>query len=415
MMASVALAIVVAVMTAAPHPPARRLIVAAAGPISTVSDALRQARPGDTIVVTAGVYREPRLEVRVPVVILGRGLAVLDAGGAHDALTVKADDVTVLGLTIRNVSPSFVEDRAGIRLDGAHGCRIEGNHLIDTFFGIYAARASDCTIADNEIEGHARRQTEAGNAIHLFSSARFTVSGNRVRGHRDGIYLEFSPHTTIAGNESRENLRYGLHFMFSDSCDYRRNVFRRNTSGVAVMYSHRVVMTGNRFEDSWGAASYGLLLKEIKDGRIEGNWIAGNTVGIFAESADRMVVTDNQFVRNGWALRLMADATDGEFRHNRFVGNTFDVATNSQSSSPNTFAGNYWDGYQGYDLDRDGVGDVPYRPVRLASVLVESNEPMLILLRSFFLDLLEVAERVMPVLTPDALVDRRPLMRWRSS
>jgi nitrous oxidase accessory protein len=414
-MGSLGLALAAAVMASAPHLPARRLVVAPAGPISTVSGALREARPGDTIVVTAGVYREPRLEIRVPVAIVGEGLAVIDAGGAHEALTVMADDVTVRGLTIRNVSPSFVEDRAGIRLDGVRGCRVQGNHLIDTFFGIYAARASDCTIADNRIEGHARRQTEAGNAIHLFSSTGFTVTGNLVRGHRDGIYLEFSPHTTIAGNESRENLRYGLHFMFSDSCDYRRNVFRRNASGVAVMYSHRVVMTGNRFEDSWGAASYGLLLKEIKDARIEGNWIAGNTVGIFAESADRMVVTGNQFVRNGWALRLMADATDGEFRHNRFVGNTFDVATNSQSSSPNTFAGNYWDGYQGYDLDRDGVGDVPYRPVRLASVLVEGNEPMLILLRSFFLDLLEVAERVMPVLTPDALVDRRPLMRWTAS
>jgi nitrous oxidase accessory protein len=414
-MASLVLAALAAVLAAGPHPPARRIVVAQEGPIASVRAALQQAHAGDTIVVTAGVYREPRLEIRVPLILLGEGPAVLDAGGAHEALTVKADDVTIRDLTIRNVSPSFVEDRAGIRLDGVHGCRVERNHLIDTFFGIYAARASNCTIAGNLIEGHARRQTEAGNAIHLFSSTGFTVSGNRVRGHRDGIYLEFSPHTTIAGNESRENLRYGLHFMFSDSCDYRSNVFQRNASGVAVMYSHRVVMAGNRFEDSWGAASYGLLLKEIKDGRIEGNWIAGNTVGIFAESADRMVVTDNQFVRNGWALRLMADATDGEFHHNRFVGNTFDVATNSRSSSPNTFAGNYWDGYQGYDLDRDGVGDVPYRPVRLASVLVEGNEPMLILLRSFFLDLLEVAERVMPVLTPDALVDRRPLMRWRSS
>jgi nitrous oxidase accessory protein len=414
-MASLAFMVALASLTATPHPPAHRIIVASDGQVSTISAALRQARAGDTVVVTAGVYREPRLEIRVPLVLLGEGLAVLDAGGAHEALTVKADDVTIRGLTIRNVSPSFVEDRAGIRLDGVRGCRVEGNHLIDTFFGIYAARTSDCTIAGNLIEGHARRQTEAGNAIHLFSSTGLTVTGNLVRGHRDGIYLEFSPHTTIADNESRENLRYGLHFMFSDTCEYRRNVFRRNASGVAVMYSHRVVMTGNRFEDSWGAASYGLLLKEIKDSRIEGNWIAGNTVGIFAESADRMVVTDNQFVRNGWALRLMADATDGEFRHNRFVGNTFDVATNSQSSSPNTFEANYWDGYQGYDLNRDGIGDVPYRPVRLASVLVASNEPTLILLRSFFLDLLEVAERVMPVLTPDALVDRRPLMRWRSS
>ena len=354
-MASLAFMMAAASLTGAPHPPVHRIIVAPDGRVSTISAALRQALAGDTIVVTAGVYREPRLEVRMPLVILGEGVAVLDAGGAHEALTIKADDVTIRGLTIRNVLPSFVEDRAGIRLDGVRGCRVEGNHLVDTFFGIYAARASDCTIAGNRIEGHARRQTEAGNAIHLFSSTGFTVTGNLVRGHRDGIYLEFSPHTTIAENESRDNLRYGLHFMFSDTCDYRRNVFRRNTSGVAVMYSHRVVMTGNRFEDSWGAASYGLLLKEIKDARIEGNWITGNTVGIFAESADRMVVTDNQFVRNGWALRLMADATDGEFRHNRFAGNTFDVATNSQSSSPNTFEANYWDGYQGYDLNRDGI------------------------------------------------------------
>jgi nitrous oxidase accessory protein len=111
----------------------------------------------------------------------------------------------------------------------------------------------------------------------------------------------------------------------------------------------------------------------------------------------------------------MADATENQFRRNRFEGNSFDVATNSSSSSPSSFAENYWDGYAGYDLDRDGYGDVPYRPVRLFSVLVEQSEPALILLRSFFLDLLDLAERVMPVVTPERLVDERPLMHWRSS
>lgn len=413
-MGSVALVLAIATLATDPTPPARRIVVAPGGPVATVAAALRRARPGDTIVVTAGVYREPRIEVRVPVTLLGVGAAILDGGGDHEVLTVRADKVTIRGLTIRNVAPSFMEDRAGIRLDGVHGCVVADNRIFDTFFGIYAGRSSGCTIAGNRIEGHARRQTEAGNAIHLFSSTGFTVAGNHISGHRDGIYLEFSPHTLITGNESRGNLRYGLHFMFSDSCEYRGNVFERNVSGVAVMYSHRVAMIGNRFEDNWGPAAYGLLLKEIKDSRVENNLLAGNTVGLFAESADRLVVTGNQFLRNGWAVRLMADATESEFRHNRFVGNTFDVATNSRSSSPSTFAENYWDGYDGYDLDHDGVGDVPFRPVRLASVLVEQNEPTLILLRSFFLDLLEVAERVMPVLTPDALVDRRPLMRWRS-
>jgi nitrous oxidase accessory protein len=397
------------------HDAARSIVVRPAGEVTTVAAALRLARAGDTVVVTPGVYHEPRLEVTVPVTILGQGDAVLDGGGAHEVLTLRADGITVRGLTIRNVGASFTEDRAGIRLDRVRGCVIAGNRLIGTFFGIYAARASDCVISGNLIEGRGTRQTAAGNGIHLFSSRGFTVEGNRIRGHRDGIYLEFSGHATILGNDSRANLRYGLHFMYSDSCEYRRNVFAGNGAGVAVMYSRRVTMADNRFENNWGPAAYGLLLKEIKDSRIAGNVMARNTVGLFAEGVDRSDIVGNQFLRNGWAIRLMADATDNSFRRNRFEGNTFDVATNSRASSPSTFTENFWDGYAGYDLDHDGFGDVPFRPVRLFSVLVDQNEPLLILLRSFLLDLLEAAERVAPVLTPETLSDPKPLMRWRQS
>jgi nitrous oxidase accessory protein len=408
-------AVLALILLLAGPPVGRRIVVAPGGAVPTVTEALRLARAGDTILVTAGVYREPRLEVTVPVTILGQGLAVLDGSGAHEVLTLEADGITVRGLTIRNVGVSYTEDRAGIRLERVRRCVIAGNHLLDTFFGIYAARAADCTVSDNLIEAHGTRQAAAGNGIHLFTSQGFTLTGNRIRGHRDGIYLEFSRRATLRDNDSRGNLRYGLHFMYSDSCEYRRNVFAGNGAGVAVMYSRQVTMTDNRFEDNWGSAAYGLLLKEIKNSRIEGNVMARNTVGLFAEGVDRSEIRGNQFLRNGWAIRLMADATDNRFRHNRFEGNTFDVATNSQASSPSAFAENYWDGYAGYDLDRDGFGDTPFRPVRLFSVLVEQNEPLLILLRSFFLDLLEAAERVAPVLTPDKLVDARPLMHWRTS
>ena len=393
-------------------PPARTIVVAPGGEVPTVAAALRLARAGDTVVVTAGVYREPRLVVAVPITILGQGEAILDGSGAHEVLTLRADGTTVRGLTVRNVGVSFTEDRAGIRLDRVRGCVVADNHLVGTFFGIYAARAADCVVSGNLIEGKGRAQTAAGNGIHLFSSRGFTVSGNQVRGHRDGIYLEFSGHATIVGNDSRNNLRYGLHFMYSDSCEYRTNVFAGNGAGVAVMYSRRVAMLGNRFENNWGPAAYGLLLKEIKDSRIDGNVMERNTVGLFAEGVDRTEIEGNQFLRNGWAVRLLADATDNTIRRNRFEGNTFDVATNSRASSPSTFSENFWDGYAGYDLDHDGFGDVPFRPVRLFSVLVDQNEPLLILLRSTLLDLLDVAERVAPVLTPETLNDRRPLMRW---
>jgi nitrous oxidase accessory protein len=395
------------------HDAARRIVVRPGGEVPSVSAALRLARAGDTVVVTAGVYHEPRLEVTVPLTILGQGQAILDGSGAHEVLTLRADGITVRGLTIRNVGASFTEDRAGIRLDRVRACVIANNRLLGTFFGIYAARASDCVISGNLLEGRGTRQTGAGNGIHLFSSRGFTVSGNRIRGHRDGIYLEFSGHATIIGNDSRSNLRYGLHFMYSDTCEYRRNVFAHNGAGVAVMYSRRVTMADNQFEDNWGPAAYGLLLKEIKDSRIDRNMMAGNTVGLFAEGVDRSAIEGNQFLRNGWAIRLMADATDNSFRRNRFEGNTFDVATNSRTSSASTFTENFWDGYSGYDLNHDGFGDIPFRPVRLFSVLVDQNEPLLILLRSFLLDLLEAAERLAPVLTPETLADPKPLMRWR--
>src|SRR6185503_16975161 len=162
--------------------------------------------------------------------------------------------------------------------------------------------------------------------------------------------------------------------------------------------------------DNWGSASYGLLLKEISDPRIERNRFSHNTVGLVADGAVRIVAANNEFVGNGWALKLMSSTYDGRFERNDFVANTFDVASNSQESS-NQFAGNYFDSYRGYDLDRDGTGDVPHHPVRLFSVLTEQNAPTLILLRSTFLDLLDVAERVMPSLTPATLVDARPAMR----
>jgi hypothetical protein len=109
-------------------------------------------------------------------------------------------------------------------------------------------------------------------------------------------------------------------------------------------------------------------------------------------------------------VRVLGSSQDNHFTANDFVENTFDVTTNSRRSD-NTFERNYWSAYRGYDLSGDGFGDVPHRPVRLFSYIVEGKPAALILLRSFFVDVLEVAERVLPVLTPEALVDPEPRMR----
>ena len=79
------------------------------------------------------------------------------------------------------------------------------------------------------------------------------------------------------------------------------------------------------------------------------------------------------------------------------------------------FRENAWDRYTGYDLDRDGYGDVPFAPVRLFAVVVQQHGPALILLRSFFVSLPDAAERVVPVLTPRTMEDPRPMMQWTAT
>ena len=69
---------------------------------------------------------------------------------------------------------------------------------------------------------------------------------------------------------------------------------------------------------------------------------------------------------------MQASCDDNNFHHNNFNGNSFDVATNG-TMMLNKFYNNYWDKYEGYDINKDGIGDVPYHPVSMYSMIVEQN------------------------------------------
>jgi nitrous oxidase accessory protein len=386
------------------------LFVSPVGPHRTVAAAVAAARPHDVVIVRAGTYREPTIVIDRPLTLVGEPESVIDGEEQRQLLRVEADSVTIRGLTLRNVGTSYMEDRAAITVDDSLHCVIEDNRIENAFFGIYLSNAGWCRIERNVLVAAADREAAAGNGIHLWYSKEVLIRDNDVRGHRDGIYFEFVEDSRVERNHAQGNLRYGLHFMFSNRCEYRNNVFRANRAGIAVMYTKHVLMESNIFEDNRGTAAFGLLLKDITDSEVRGNTFARNTVGIMAEGVNRTQVVGNVFHANGWAVKIMANSEENLFTANDFSGNAFDVSTNSRQSY-STFDGNWWDRYGGYDLDGDGIGDVPFRPVRLFSLIVERNAPALVLLRSLFVTLLDVAERVAPVITPATLVDERPRMQ----
>lgn len=379
------------------------------GRIPSIQMAVDMASAYDTIRVMPGTYTESNIGINKPLTIEGIDRPMVDGNGEGYIFIIKADSVILRGFDIRNTGRSYVRDYAAIIIEGVSDFTIEDNRLDDVFFGIYLAETERGVVRNNRVEAYDSREASSGNGIHLWSVSNPRIIDNTVIGMRDGIYLEFVDQAEIHGNESNQNNRYGLHYMFSDGGRYSDNTFRRNGAGVAVMYSDNVNMFNNLFEHNWGTAAYGLLLKDINHSRIEGNRFIRNTVAIYSEGSNHVQIHRNHIEQNGWAINVKTNSMNNRFTENNFIENSFDVRTDSPRNN-NVFEGNHWSGYEGYDLDGDGIGDVPYRPVRLFSMIMERQPESMILLRSTFIKLLDTAERVAPVLTPKTLFDEHPKM-----
>ncbi|MCX7929232.1 MAG: nitrous oxide reductase family maturation protein NosD [Chlorobi bacterium] len=377
--------------------------------VQSVEDAVARAQAGDTIFIESGLYRNTHATISKSLIIIGRNRPVLDGDGRGTVLTISGASVHIRGIVIANTGYSAVEDRAGILLLDSYNSTIQDVATQHCAFGVILYRSANCRVENINAIGTGAKESQSGNGIHLWKSPSCTVVQCNIRQHRDGLYFEFSRGCNIAECISTNNMRYGLHFMFSDSNVYRKNRFEQNGAGVAVMYSQHVRMESNIFADNWGPSSYGLLLKDISRSTVFGNVFRSNTVGIYMEGSNQTTIVANIFHSNGWALKALGSCSDDTVCSNDFIANTFDVLSNT-SSSEFYCDGNYWEQYRGYDLDHDGYGDVPYRPVSVFSILVERIPMAVLLLRSFIVELLAYMERAIPSLIPVQLVDRKPCM-----
>jgi len=378
--------------------------------LRSIQQAIHQALPGDTIVVEPGLYNEKNIIIDKRLILIGKNHPVLDGEGKFEIVSIKADSVVFDGFKIQHSGYATLQDPAGLKIYDASYVSVLNNILDDTFFGIYVQYAKHCLIKNNRLTSYGQEEQQIGNGIHCWKSDSIQIIANEIYGHRDGIYLEFVTNSIIWRNISERNIRYGLHFMFSHNDSYITNIFRNNGAGVAVMFTHGVKMFNNTFDQNWGDAAYGILLKEISDSYIQGNHFVKNTSGIYMEGASRVQIQKNSFEQNGWAIKIQASCMDVTLTNNNFVGNTFDIGTNG-TLVLNNFNGNYWDKYEGYDLNRDKIGDIPYRPISMFSMIVEQNPPAMILFRSIMVSLLDKTEKVLPSLTPENLKDDKPLMK----
>src|SRR5690606_3946919 len=208
----------------------------------SIEAAIKSAAPGDTLLLTKGVYRQHDIHIYKRLTIIGEQYPVIDAEKKSEVFVISADSTTIQGLQIQNTGVSSLNDMAAIRVQEKGYANISGNKLINCTYGVYIQKGHHCEVKNNQIHAKSVDEQNSGNGIHAWKSSNLLINYNQISGHRDGIYFEFVTQSKISNNISKGNIRYGLHFMFSNHDSYINNTFSDNGAGVAVMFSNHVTM-----------------------------------------------------------------------------------------------------------------------------------------------------------------------------
>ena len=359
--------------------------------------------------VPAGTY-EGDLLIDRPITLVGVDRPVLRGSGHGSVVRVSSADVTIDGFDIDGRGNGDLgRDTSGIHVAAPRvtirDCRdprLPVRHL--------PRESDDAVLEDNIVAGiPGRSPGEIGSGIHVWNSQRFRLAGNTVTGTRDGFYIQSSSHGDVRGNRATD-LRYGLHYMFSDDNVFEDNVFENGAAGAALMYSNRMKFRRNRFVRNRGFASVGLLLKACDDVVAEDNLIADNARGIFLEGSNRNHFRRNVVAMSDMALVIYDSSGANVFEGNAFVGNLAPLSLSGRRTDTR-FDRNYWSDHREPDLDGDGVADRPYRLSNVFDHVRGNLTAADLFSHSIAAMALGAAERSFPVLDPVPVVDAHPLAR----
>lgn len=380
--------------------------------ISSVKHAIQMANGGDTIQIKKGTYKEGFIPIAKSITIIGEPGVVVDGQKEKHVFGIYHDSVKILNLKIIGSGISDLAEYAGVYAEKVKHCYFENLVLENNVYGFYLSETSQCTIKNSSSIGNAENEVLGGNGIHLWSSHNNKIIGNHLEKHRDGIYLEFSENLQIENNEAKENIRYGMHFMFSNENRFSNNTFKNNSAGVAVMYSRKIFMEKNQFLENWGESSNGILLKDISESVLTQNLFQGNTIAVFADGITKIEFIENNFIDNGWGIKILGNTDHNQIKNNNFIQNVFDISTNTKSTT-NVFFQNYWDHYEGYDLNADQFGDVPHKTIHFFGYWIAVYPFLMILYESPVVLFLQGIEKAFPIVTPIEFEDKQPRMKVR--
>lgn len=393
-----------------PRPPGGVIVA----PGASLQAALDGAAPGSALILEAGEYFGP-IRIDRSLTLWGPREAVVRSNGIGHTVEVRGPGVRLSGFTVVGSGRRFELTDAAVHVRG-DGCVVEGLRIREALFGISVEASRRVEVIGNEIRGIGGPDLGLrGDAVRFWEVRRSVIRGNRVTDGRD-IVVWYSPDNAVEGNWF-EFGRYGAHFMYSHRNRVYGNTFIGNLVGIFVMYSDSIDVIGNRLAFSDPTGGLGLGLKESGGVTVEDNILLRNQVGIYLDTSPLQRTHSNHFAGNRiWfcdaGVAFHRSETHNRFQANDWLGCSATVRVEGRGDALGVeWVGNYFDDYSGYDLDSDGVGDLPYEVSGLSDRLIGSRDDLRFLRGTPALALLDIAGRVFPMLQPPVLMrDPRPHM-----
>lgn len=383
----------------------------------SIAEVIRQANAGDVVLIPRGFYRENIL-ITKPLVLRGIDRPTISGGEQGDVVRVRATDVTIEGLIIRDSGHDLTLQNAGIYIEpGSDRAVVRNNDLTYDLFGLWIEKANDVIVEHNLIVGKRDLQSaQRGNGIQLYNTRGAKILDNHISFARDGIYVDVSQQAVFRGNRIH-HLRYGTHYMNSNKNMWEDNWSYLNRGGLALMEVRDQIVRRNV---AWGNADHGIMLRTIQDSLVEDNIVIGNGKGLFIYDAEYNTLRGNLVAQNRIGAHLWAGSFRNQVDGNDFIGNQEQIRyVASRDEHWGVNGGNYWSNYSGWDQDGNGVGDVPYIANDVVDRLVWRYPNVQFLLHSPAVLVLRLVARQFPLLRATSIVDDHPRMQpvhndWRT-
>ncbi|MGD9880034.1 MAG: nitrous oxide reductase family maturation protein NosD [Reyranella sp.] len=425
---------------------AERIVVPAGR--SDLQQAIDGAAEGDTIVLQAGEHRGP---LRLPrrMVLEGEPGAVLRGSGVGSVVTLTAPDSVVRGLTIRDSGRDLEKMDSGVFIaKTAVRSVVEHNRIEGNLYGAYIHGADGAIVRRNEIVGiREGRMNEAGNGVSVWDAPGAQVLENDVRFGRDGIFSIASRKNVFSGNRLRD-LRFAVHYMYTNEGEVSHNVSIGNAVGYAVMFSHRLIIRGNVSD---GDRDRGFLFNFANGSQIAGNLVVGRLQPAERwtragqhdrEAREHGMLDDRASTASATGMRIgpekcvfIYNTNNNRFRDNWFegcdIGIHFTAGSEGNELVGNAFVrnrnqvkyvgsryldwskngrGNYWSDNAAFDLNGDGIADTAYRPNDLVDRVLWTVPQAKVLANSPAVQVVRWAQTHFPALLPGGVIDSHPLI-----